>query len=256
MSFPRHVLLNHPRAARYVGERLFAELVFPDVPENIVAELSNDLRASNYELKPFLKKLLRSQAMFSTKAVKPCVSSPVEMSTRLYRRLQQIPLPRDGDEGMHSEWLLWGFVDNSRAMGQLIFEPPSVFGWKGACGVNRAGSKAYGEGFVSAQRVLNRDRACIDLLNQLTWSSYDFLKLFPGKELNAEQAIDTLASKLFDSPVSAEQKAILVNYLTHERDEQNQMQSIAFDLNDTWYIQRKIPRLICLLQGLLDNNLR
>lgn len=258
MQFPRHVLMNHPNANRYVAERLMAELVFPDVPESLVSEGGQFLKGSSYELKPFYKKLLQSQAMFSQKARKPCVMAPVEMNTRLYRRLQQAALPRDGEEGQHSEWLLWGFLENSRAMGQLIFEPPSVFGWKGACGINRAGSKAYGEGFVNAQRVLNRDRACINLVDFLTWNAgtYSFTSLFPSKNIAAAEAVDHLAFKLFDSAVTSAQRGILVDFLTHEKDDQNQLIAIDFDLNDEWYVQRKIPRLVCLLQGLLDNNLR
>ena len=256
MELPRHILSNHPGSPRFLGERLFAEMVYPNVPENVVAEVAADLKTTGFELKPVLKKLLGSQAMFSAAAYKPCVSSPVEMLSSLYRKLVHTPLGRDGQSGERSTWLLWSLVENFRSMGQLPFEPPSVFGWKGSCGINRAGSKASGEGWVSAQRVLNRDRACVDLMNHISYQDYDFTTLFPSMNITPQEAVQTLSQNLFGSPVAPDAEAVLVHFLVTDFDTSNQEHPQKFDLNDHWYVQRKIPRVICLLQGMLDNNLR
>lgn len=256
MQFPVQILYYHPGSGRYIGERLFAQLVYPHVPESIVAELADDLRQNTYELKPVLRKILRSSAMFSAQAVKPCVASPVEYLTRLYRKLSTTPLPRDGEPGEQSTYLLWSLLENYRAMGQLPFEPPSVFGWKGACGINRAGAKSVGEGFLSAQKVLNRDRACVDLMNHMSWSGYDFTDLFPSRNITPQAAVDLLSQKLFFYSLSTAERDLLVRFLTHEVEEDGSKRLVDFDLNEYWYVQRKVPRVICLLQGLIENNLR
>ncbi|MBX7137948.1 MAG: DUF1800 domain-containing protein [Oligoflexia bacterium] len=251
------ILDYHPGSPRYLAERLAGQMLYPGLNEAMVAELAAYLKASDYELKPFLKKVLKSQAMFSEAARAPCLSSPIENLITLARRLRTGDLARTPEE-LHDQnmYYLLGLRDSARAAGQAPYEPASVFGWKGACNINRAGQIASGEGFLSDQQVLNRNRACLDLVSRLSWIDYDLVgALGLTSTMDAEQMIDQVARKLFDLELSLDEKTILVRYLTHQVIDGQTIYELP-DIESDYFVWRKIARLICLIQETAAANTR
>lgn len=256
-GFIDHVLQDHNGSARYIAERFAGQLLYPGLPESIVDTLAILLRQNNYELAPFLKTILKSEAMFSTAAQRPCVASPVETIIHLMRRLLRTPLPTQGDPADFSNYFLYKTVDWMRTTGQLPFEPPSVFGWKGACNINRAGATAAGEGWISAQKLLNRSRQCIDFMNTLTDLAIDpreTLQIFTS--MSADQLIDHIADEVFDVKLTNEQRQVLVTFLRTDSDGQGNRVPVKLQIGNRDYALRKIPRLICLIGDLIDANAR
>ena len=135
--------------------------------------------------------------------------------------------------------------------GQQPFEPPSVFGWKGACNINRAGSVFVGEAWMRTQPILNRSRGCIELMNMLNWMEVDFVsQLGLSSGDSAQTIIQKVASGLYDLNLSADQMSTLLPLLTLEFNDDGSSYPTEPRLDEDWYVRRKITRLVCLLGGL------
>jgi hypothetical protein len=251
-----HIFSNHPGAPRYLAERFAGQMLYPGLPEEVVAPLAARLKSDNYEWKPFLRLVLKSQAMFSRSAERSCITSPLESAFKLARRFPP-PLVGTGEQARASYYALYSIFSGAQDAGQGLFKPPSVFGWKGACNINRAGVVARGEGWLTAQKQLNVGRGCIGYMNYLNELKFNFVEALG---LQSGDSAEIVASKvygaLFDAPVSVEARVRLVTFLTTERNDEGIDRAVEVDLSDEYYVRRKIPRLLCIVSGLFESGRR
>src|SRR5690606_31758604 len=102
--------------AEFMAKKIYEHLVALDPSPGIIAELADLLRQSNWELKPMLRRILLSNAMFGAEARAGLVKSPVEYAIGLTRSARLEPT------------VAW--VDSlTREAGQQITSPPDVSGW-------------------------------------------------------------------------------------------------------------------------------
>jgi hypothetical protein len=252
-----HVLYNHSGSARYLAERLGGRVLYPGLSEAMVSELANNLRGNGFDLGEFVRTVLRSSAMFSEQARNPCIASPLEQSVQLARKVLRTPLPREGEREEQSGYLLYTLVNQAGEAGQRLFEPPSVFGWKGSCNLNRNGNVSRGEGWVTSQLLLNRSRACAEFMNMLVWQEFDFVTALGLSDgMNARQVVEAIAEILNSDDLHEEEIIILADFLTHAANEDGQIEQVDVSLTEDWYVYRKIPRLVCLIEDVASNNMR
>lgn len=255
-GFMNHIAFRHPGAPRYLAERLFAQLVRPAVPETIVAELAQDILENQYNLEPVLRKILRSQAMFSAQSRSVCYLSPYDSAVSFARKFGMPAFSRDeidppGDDDAPREkarGFFWTFLERCREAGQSIFEPPSVFAWKGSCGLNRDGLQHYGEGFISEYNLLKRSALGIDLVNWIPYvTNIDYRQFLPSRTITPRETVTTLARHFFDLTLNDAQVNALVGFLLHDKQSDGSLIELEFDLNDDWYARRKLGALVSLL---------
>jgi uncharacterized protein (DUF1800 family) len=252
-----HVLTKHPGSSRYLAERFGGQMLYPGIDEGMVAQLAHGLLSTNFELRPFVRTIITSQAMFSDAARDTCISSPIERTVQLARKVIRKPLPQDEENLEKSFYLLLTLRDTARDAGQSIFEPPSVFGWKGACNINRAGARFRGEGWLSEQRMLNRSHTCGDLMGMLSWIGFDLAGSLNISNLtDARAIITTIAAGVFAAKLSPQELEVLIKFLKTERSDDGSVSEIAVEPQEDYYVWRKISRLICMLADLSSNNLR
>ena len=154
-------------------------------------------------------------------------------------------------------YLLTTTIEAAVSSGQKLFEPPSVFAWKGACNINRAGEVARGEGWISMQRVLGRMKGCGDVMNHLNWLEHDYVsRLNLNTKMGAYEIIENVRSSLGVRSLSEAEKEILSRYLVTELNDQGQRSVREIDLTEDWYVKRKLPRLICLMSELSSTQVR
>jgi len=260
-EFANYVLDNHPGSARYIAEKLFAQMVRPDVPASIVGELSQALKKDGFKLPAVLKRILKSNAMFSKEALSVCVRSPVEEMTELVRALTLTPFKTDLNKEQQeaASWMLTNLSYKMSDAGQTIFQPPSVFGWKDACGVNRGGRTARGEGWLTDQAILNRDRGCVAIMNTVPNVLETNLKdqLLPKTLLDWEQAIDIVSRERLRIRLSPQQRGILEKFMSTEWDDNNLEGSrVILSKASPEYMTKKLQRLVCLINGLTSTQMR
>lgn len=171
-TFPLVLLYSHPGSARYIGAKLFTVLAHPEPNEAIVSALARLLVDNQYEVRPALKKILMSSAMFSRSdanshgARRTCVASTMETVLSFLHMLKF----RDDDAAfaalLRDDASFAGtlYASLNAEQEQQPYATKTVFGWRG-CGVNRNGMTNHGE--VWLQSVLSRRRLFVEIMNLL-----------------------------------------------------------------------------------------
>jgi hypothetical protein len=115
------VVLKQPAAARFLVRKLYSFLVSEaeDVPAALLEPLAERFRKSGYDISDLVRTMLASRHFFSAHAFRRRVKGPVEFV--LGAVLATV-------DGTISPQALVGHID---AMGQELFAPPNVKGWRG-----------------------------------------------------------------------------------------------------------------------------
>jgi len=130
------VLDRHPRghvAATYVAHRLASYLHHPDPEPAVVDAMARRFVASGYDTRQMVKTLLMRQEF--TDGNRRTIKDPAEVVAGVMRALGFVSGPAAAAEltsppsGGTDE-----FAAACTAMGQALFDPPSVAGWRGGAG--------------------------------------------------------------------------------------------------------------------------
>jgi uncharacterized protein (DUF1800 family) len=127
-----NIIFQQPAASKWFATKLLSFFVYMDPEPALVNQVAALIAKNNFELKPVMSTLLRSNVFFSDRAYRALVKSPVEFVV-----------------GTHQ---LFGIPDVApielatlRAMGQVLFYPPNVKGWDG------------GAAWLSSATILTRE---------------------------------------------------------------------------------------------------
>ncbi|MCB0330866.1 MAG: DUF1800 family protein [Bdellovibrionales bacterium] len=258
-DFLDHVLYNHPGSAIYVAERIAGNMLYPGISQSMAEELARDLTTNGFDLKPMLKKVMKSQAMFSALANDSCMASPVEQFVKTARRIwpTNLTVAGDGWSGNFGSYL--SIVDAAALAGQSLFAPPSVFGWKRSCNINRNGVLAHGEEWVSAQLILQRSHGCAQMFNSLNALEQNYARIFGlTSSTTTEAAVQAIASKVYDLTLSVEEQELFVHFLTHYTDNSDPDSLVELEprWDREWYLRMKIPAVVCAMGTIYRSTLR
>lgn len=113
------LLLEKKQTAIYVTRKIYREFVSDNIDEKRVNELAETFYHSGYDISKLLKALFTAEWFYSENVVGNKIASPVELLVRYYRVLKLQPV----DEKMP--------VITQNLLGQKLFNPPNVAGWKG-----------------------------------------------------------------------------------------------------------------------------
>jgi len=113
------VLLEQPRTAEFITEKLWREFISDSPDADEIKRLATLFRASGYELRPLLKGLFATQAFWAPEARGLLVKSPVDLVVGTVRLLS---VPHVDPRRL---------AQVGRALGQDLFDPPNVKGWPG-----------------------------------------------------------------------------------------------------------------------------
>ncbi len=112
------IALRQPACGRFLADRLLREFVTPAPDPELRTALAATLRRGDYDLAATLRVLLRSAAFHDPRHYRARIKSPVEFAVGIVRSL--------GVRAAADE-----LSSATSQMGQRLFEPPSVEGWKG-----------------------------------------------------------------------------------------------------------------------------
>ncbi|MBX9733938.1 MAG: DUF1800 domain-containing protein [Chitinophagaceae bacterium] len=126
------MIFNTQEVAKYICRRLYRWFVYYDidasVEANMITPLANILRNNNYEIKPVLAALLKSEHFFDILSRGCQIKSPVDLVVGLCREFAVSFQPASDyitNYGFYNYLVSW--VSN---MQQNIGDPPDVSGWK------------------------------------------------------------------------------------------------------------------------------
>lgn len=118
--------------AIYICRRLYRWFVYYDIDAtteaNVIAPLAQIFRSNNYEIKPVLDALLKSEHFFDVLNQGCVIKSPVDMNISLCREFSVV-FPVSSD--VVNAYYMWDYIRiQSSNMQQNIGDPPDVAGWK------------------------------------------------------------------------------------------------------------------------------
>jgi uncharacterized protein (DUF1800 family) len=134
------LLLEQPRTAEFIVEKLWREFVSPHPQPAEVARIAGVFRASGYETRAALRELLLSPAFWAPANHASLIKSPAEYVAGMLRQFA-VPVANT-----------MPFATAMAGMGQALFDPPNVKGWPG------------GESWINAATLLARKQFAERLL--------------------------------------------------------------------------------------------
>lgn len=112
------------QVSHFIAEKLYRHFLYQHTDEQVVQGLAQTFRNGNWELMPMVKQLLKSEHFFEDIFMHTRYRSPLESMLNIYKAAGVEPLQiADNYIDAISYW--------AYQMGQEVFNPPNVAGWKG-----------------------------------------------------------------------------------------------------------------------------
>jgi uncharacterized protein (DUF1800 family) len=124
------IVLKQPVAARFLVRKLYRDFLSEqhDPPDSLIEPLADSFRKSDYDIAHLMRTMLSSRHFFSGYAFRQRIKNPVEYVLGSVRAVYPDYPPGDTNHpGMPIPML----VSRIDAMGQPLFAPPNVKGWRG-----------------------------------------------------------------------------------------------------------------------------
>jgi hypothetical protein len=249
-----HVLDNHPGVANFIASKLFGTFVYPDPPEALVAELGVLFKELDYDIREFLRVILRSEAMFSPRAAsKNCISSPLETYSRILNTFEFKLLSLDHGEQIENQYRqVASSIENA---GEVVLGYPTVFSYD-YCG--RApgidGSTSWLDSHLLVARVTNFTK----MLSDFTWhirNHYDLSEVIEvikrrtgTQKVEVADIMSFITDSLFLS-LTEDEEQILVEYLTHRRNSSGGLVPVEWNDGDATLVREKMAGLMVILSA-------
>ncbi len=187
-------ILKQPATSRFVARKLFAYFAHENPSGETVEKLASVLRARDYELEPMLKNLFLSKAFYSEKSMGSRIKSPVQL---VVGTLRDLGVKKVTNAGM---------LDSAvQEMGQKLFEPPDVKGWR------------RGRAWISASRMFKRYNQVGKLIKSVPrpgQRGIDVLGFVKrGGCESPKKIVDYLAEACLVKPLSEKSRKKLVGFL-------------------------------------------
>jgi len=114
------IILKQPRTAEFIAEKFWYEFIAITPPKhNIIRQWAQQFRNSHYDIKALLQAVLSSAEFWNPKNRGRRIKSPIEFIVGTSRTLGYVPL---SDKEL---------INTFQRLGQNVFDPPNVAGWKG-----------------------------------------------------------------------------------------------------------------------------
>jgi len=173
------ILAARPETATNLATELFEFFAYPNPPSHVVEDLADLYFQTDYSIKAMVEAILTSEEFVSGQAYLANVKSPVEYVATALRSTGATAVPLSGATT----------IDNQ---GQLLFDPPSVFGWPS------------GMEWINSGTMMERYNFPLNLQTsgQDATSAFDPLGLF-GKGSSVASGVDGLSRALFPDGIPA-----------------------------------------------------
>ena len=114
------IIMQQSATADYIAGKIYRYFVREDLSPELQKKLGAVLRDSHYEIRPLLETIFLSRDFYSPASVGTQIKSPVQLAVGAYRKLGLTHTPGVPD-----------FNLATGALGQQLFQPPTVAGWGG-----------------------------------------------------------------------------------------------------------------------------
>ena len=203
------IIFEKDEVASHISRRLYRWFVHYEITatieEEIITPMAQVLLDNNYNIKPALEALLKSQHFFDT-AMRGCViKNPLDLFFSAYNTFEVTPAADLLVE--YDIWVAWYW--EFQKLGMAIFEVPSVAGWSAYYQ-----EPVFYRDWINSASLTLRNRMLSDIKWLIQYVSpetkgYDFLKFIATLEnpLDVEDLINEICKLIYPRPMTVEQKA-------------------------------------------------
>jgi hypothetical protein len=188
------LILEQPATSRFIARRLWQHFGSIEPPAETVEQLAAVLRASNYEIEPALKNLFLSKEFYSAAVMGQQIKAPIEL---VVGTLRDLGVRQVKDYGRLDAMV--------RDMGQELFEPPDVKGWR------------HGRPWISSSRLFVRYNSVAEVVRSLAQGDrhgVDVVGVIQRSGCKrAEDVVDYLAKACLVGTLDSEKRKELVGFL-------------------------------------------
>jgi hypothetical protein len=135
------IIMQQPATADFIAGKIYRYFVRQDLSPELQKQLGAVLRQNKYEIRPLMEKIFLSRDFYSAASVGTRIQSPVELAVTTYKQLGLKSVPGVPD-----------FNSVTGALGQQLFQPPTVAGW------------AQGQSWITPGLLLERANFARDVL--------------------------------------------------------------------------------------------
>lgn len=185
------LILEQPATSRFVAQRLYQYFGHIEPNYDTVDQLAAVLKVNHYEVKPMLKNMFLSEAFYSPEVMGSQIKSPVDLAVGTLRSMGVKEL---GDAGP--------MVLAIREMGQDLFEPPDVKGWRA------------GRSWVNSTRLFTRYNEVAAMLRDVNGEGVDAIGLARASGAkNVEQVVDAFALACLGKKLGRAPREALIDFV-------------------------------------------
>ncbi len=113
------IILEQPQAARFIVSKIYRYFVNETPDEARIQQLATQFYQSNYDIGKLMYSIFTSDWFYDAKNIGTKIKSPIELFAGIFRTLSV------------SEIDAKSLIYAQRVLGQTLFKPPNVAGWKG-----------------------------------------------------------------------------------------------------------------------------
>lgn len=179
------VIYEQPACAAFWATSLLNFFVYNNPEPQLVNAVAALIRKNDYNLRPVMSTLLRSNVFYSDRAYRALVKSPVEFVVGTYKSLGLSEIDRSAQRALVQ-------------MGQIVFYPPNVAGWPG------------GANWLTSQTIIARENFVAGLMNSPMMDGAAWMQQIP---LKASTAATQLVHTILLGDASPSAIAQLTGYL-------------------------------------------
>ena len=179
------IIYRQPACATFWANNLLNFFVYNNPEPQLVDDVAKLIIKNDYNLKPVMSTLLRSNVFYSERAYRALVKSPVEYVVGTYKALGLNDMDQTAQRALVQ-------------MGQILFYPPNVAGWPG------------GANWLTSQTVIARENFVASLMNSPMMQQSSWVDTVPMK---ASTAAAQLVQTILYGDASPSAIAQLADYL-------------------------------------------
>jgi uncharacterized protein (DUF1800 family) len=246
-----NMIFNTTEAARFICRKLYKWFVYYQIDEetetNIIAPLGDLLRSSNFEIKPILAALLKSEHFFDPLNQACFIKNPYDIIVGTLREFNvSIPPYTNWQTGYP---LFAGIFGEAGGMQQVLFQPPDVSGWPAYYQ-----EPMYYELWVNSNSLPRRANYTDNLINQDMLDVRGFAN-YSSNPSDPNQLVSDVTALLLRYPLSVNSKNYVKNRFLLNNSNTDSIWTTAWNTNNNALITASLKEMFRFLLNLPEFHL-
>lgn len=246
-----NMIFSATEASLFICRKLYKWFVYYNIDDateqNVISPLAQILRNNNFEIKPVLETLLKSEHFFDPLNQACYIKSPYDLIVGTMREFN-VAFPAYTDY-VNGYPLFYSIYRNAASMQQDLFQPPDVSGWP-----SYYQEPMHYELWINSNSLPKR----ADFTDALVEDGILDLPSFAGLSsdpANPNQLIDDITALMLRYPLSASSKSYIKNNFLINNTGDDMIWTNAWNSNNTVFIKTSLDKMFKFLMNLPEYHL-